>query len=141
MLLNFGFGTATAGNTIVNSCFTFGNDGVITWYGYRSASFGTVSPDNINGLHHYSFEHQVDGTMRAQFGAAGNEQIPGIDQMIATTSDKTQYTMLVWHSVNLAYEATDLDMATYLIAKADECINLSELPDTFIEYDMSVSTN
>lgn len=128
-------------NKIINTCMTFGNDGIITWYGYRSAAFGTITPDNIEGQLIYSFEYQVDGTMRMTFGVAGNEKLSTINQIMATSADKTQYALLVWNSISLAYEAIDLDMATYLITQPEECIEFSKLPDTFINYDMTVAIN
>ncbi len=140
MLLKFGFTGTAEINNIVNACFTFGNDGIVTWYGYRSATFGTITPDNVNGLLIYAFEYQVDGTMRMTFGVAGNEKIPNVDQIMATSADKTQYTLLVWNSINSAYEAADLEMATYLIAKSEECLSFSELPDTFIDYNLEIKT-
>ena len=119
---------------IGGSCLTLSNDGIITWYGYESANFGTATPDEVQGQHLYSFKYKATGEFLITFGAAGNEKLGTIDNLYIKSADSAYSRVLVWSATDSAYIDTDLDSATFLVGESDICLSFYELPEDVIHY-------
>ncbi len=124
--------------SIHTNCFTLGTDA--TWYGYESASFGTVSPDTASsGQFFYAFKYKATGEFEMRFGVAGDEQLPDTSEIRVINKSGSYSEILAWNSVAAAYTATDVTAATYLITLSDICLGFYALPETFIHYDFATT--
>ena len=130
-----------------NMCITpYENDGIITWYGYEEGNFGGATPSsNVLDQSFYSMKWDAGGNFIASFGAAGDEQVPDVPQILFYYKDQTAPVILAWDGTNEYYAGIDLGLATTLIALSGSaskiCFYAEIEPVLFIQYDYNLETS
>ena len=137
MIFGFKFGFGRAGGEY-NACMIVGTDS--TSYGYRRDVFGTMSPaETTMGQEMCEMSWKADGSFLMTWDTVTPTgvciaQVPDVTKIVWYNSLKTQGIVFDWNGTD-AYVATDVDLATALIANwpdgSEGCFNLKTIPREF----------
>ena len=121
----------------LNSCMVVGNSGAD--YGFLTGSYGEFTPSvTSDGTLIYSFRFDATGKFIMQFGLAGDEKV--FDASTITVESLLSTVLgMSWDDTNKYYTATNLNLATLLIADyvgERVCMNITLIPDLFLHFDM-----
>ncbi len=134
---NFGFlgkGGGASSNVCISSC---GTDGTYWFYDSSTVGMGASNPwETAEGTFFYSFKSDVNGKFIIQWGDAGNEKLPNVDNILIAYSNNG-IKVAQWDDIEKYYTFTDLDLFNSMKAEFDAgtvdfCMNLEILPSPFI---------
>ncbi len=119
-----------------NLCFyDIGTDA--TAYGFILGTWGTSIPTETEGaVPIYEFTWDSSGLFILSFGT-GDTQLTDVTQISITSSLGTQKRIAAWDESETAYEFTDVNLATNMIAEYDTgvrdfCVKMEIAPDKFV---------
>jgi len=139
--MNFGFNfgmLGSGGGIVSNACLDIGTDGGTT-YGFKSGSFGTITPtQTITGELYYEVTwNTATGDFILSFGVEGNTKLDGVSQIQVINPSGTKGKACVWDEVTTVYVYNDMDEVAGLPTTGETCMGIFFLPDLFIHYDFA----